>query len=183
MIKLWGVQIFQILRMEIRKTFLARRGLWVYLLALAPVVLFAAHSVVAPRREARLGAIYARHPINKFALLMLRIGMTRQEVERRLGQPYGHRTTIHRIGRDQSIRYDTYQYTDGEVEQTVVFIDDKITPSIAAIRATWRMTAPSSRRSSSSTTCAWQSSFGCVGIASPTCFAARWSIRACTFIS
>lgn len=43
---LWLTQIAAILRLEMRKTFLARRGLWVYLLALMPVVIFAGHSTV-----------------------------------------------------------------------------------------------------------------------------------------
>lgn len=42
---LWLTQIVAVLRLEMRKTFLARRGLWIYLLALMPVVLFAGHSI------------------------------------------------------------------------------------------------------------------------------------------
>ena len=41
---LWRVQIRAILRLELRKTLLARRGFWIYLLAFAPFVLFAGHS-------------------------------------------------------------------------------------------------------------------------------------------
>src|SRR2546426_10208864 len=41
---LWRGQVLAIMRLEIKKNFLARRGLWVYLLALAPVLLFAGHS-------------------------------------------------------------------------------------------------------------------------------------------
>ena len=37
---LWLTQIVAVLRLEMRKTFFSRRGLWVYLLALAPVVIF-----------------------------------------------------------------------------------------------------------------------------------------------
>ena len=43
---LWLTQIGAIIRLEMRKTFLSRRGWWVYLLALMPVVFFAAHSAV-----------------------------------------------------------------------------------------------------------------------------------------
>jgi ABC-type transport system involved in multi-copper enzyme maturation permease subunit len=43
---LWRAQILAILRLELRKTFFTRRGAWIYLLAFAPVVLFAAHSFV-----------------------------------------------------------------------------------------------------------------------------------------
>jgi ABC-type transport system involved in multi-copper enzyme maturation permease subunit len=43
---LWLAQIGAILRLEIRKSFLSRRGWWVYLLALMPVAFFAMHSAV-----------------------------------------------------------------------------------------------------------------------------------------
>jgi ABC-type transport system involved in multi-copper enzyme maturation permease subunit len=43
--RVWMAQVWAILRLELRKTLMARRGLWIYLLALAPVVLFAGHSV------------------------------------------------------------------------------------------------------------------------------------------
>ncbi len=41
---LWFIQAAAVVRLEMRKTFLARRGLWVYLLALMPLVIFAIHS-------------------------------------------------------------------------------------------------------------------------------------------
>jgi len=41
---LWRTQITAILRLEIKKNLLARRGLWVYLLAGAPAVLFGLHA-------------------------------------------------------------------------------------------------------------------------------------------
>jgi ABC-type transport system involved in multi-copper enzyme maturation permease subunit len=41
---LWRGQIAAILRLEIKKNFLARRGLWIYLLAAAPGVLFGLHA-------------------------------------------------------------------------------------------------------------------------------------------
>ena len=40
MIKLWCTQILAVVRLEMRKTFFARRGLWIYLLAFAPVFLY-----------------------------------------------------------------------------------------------------------------------------------------------
>jgi ABC-type transport system involved in multi-copper enzyme maturation permease subunit len=38
-------QIYAVMRLEMKKTFLARRGLWIYLLAFAPVALFSFHSI------------------------------------------------------------------------------------------------------------------------------------------
>jgi ABC-type transport system involved in multi-copper enzyme maturation permease subunit len=44
--ELWTRQIATILRMDLRKNFLSRRGIWIYLLAFAPVALIAAHTIV-----------------------------------------------------------------------------------------------------------------------------------------
>jgi len=43
---LWIIQIGAVLRLEMRKTFLSKRGFWIYILALMPVLLFGAHSIV-----------------------------------------------------------------------------------------------------------------------------------------
>jgi hypothetical protein len=42
-------QLLAVFRLEWRKSFFARRGLWIYLLALMPIVLFAGHSIVQLR--------------------------------------------------------------------------------------------------------------------------------------
>lgn len=47
---LWRSQIAAILRVEIKKNFLSRRGLWVYLLALAPAALFGMHAYIMLQR-------------------------------------------------------------------------------------------------------------------------------------
>jgi ABC-type transport system involved in multi-copper enzyme maturation permease subunit len=43
---LWITQILAVLRLEMRKTFLSKRGFWIYLLAFMPVVLFTGKSIV-----------------------------------------------------------------------------------------------------------------------------------------
>ncbi len=48
---LWRAQILAILRLEIKKNFLARRGLWIYLLAAAPAVLMWTRVLVDMRHE------------------------------------------------------------------------------------------------------------------------------------
>jgi ABC-type transport system involved in multi-copper enzyme maturation permease subunit len=50
---LWRAQILAILRLEVRKTFFTRRGLWIYFLAFGPVVLYAAHSFVQLKHGGR----------------------------------------------------------------------------------------------------------------------------------
>jgi hypothetical protein len=52
MTQLWTTQILAVMRLELRKTFLARRGLWIYFLALAPVALFLLKSIVDMRFRA-----------------------------------------------------------------------------------------------------------------------------------
>jgi ABC-type transport system involved in multi-copper enzyme maturation permease subunit len=44
--ELWTRQIAAILRMDLRKNFLSRRGIWIYLLALAPVVVITLHAIL-----------------------------------------------------------------------------------------------------------------------------------------
>jgi ABC-type transport system involved in multi-copper enzyme maturation permease subunit len=55
---LWLTQIAAVLRLEMRKTFFSRRGLWVYLLALAPIAIFCVYTFVVlfkARRPADFG--------------------------------------------------------------------------------------------------------------------------------
>ena len=42
---LWLTQIAAVLRLEMRKTFFSRRGLWIYLLAILPILIFGGHSL------------------------------------------------------------------------------------------------------------------------------------------
>jgi len=44
--ELWTRQIGSILRMDLRKNFLSMRGVWIYLLAFAPVVLIGLHAII-----------------------------------------------------------------------------------------------------------------------------------------
>jgi ABC-type transport system involved in multi-copper enzyme maturation permease subunit len=44
--ELWTRQIAAILRMDLRKNFLSRRGIWIYLLAFAPVAVIALHVIL-----------------------------------------------------------------------------------------------------------------------------------------
>jgi len=48
---LWRAQVSAILRLEIKKNFLAKRALWIYLLAAAPVVLMWAHALLNLRHN------------------------------------------------------------------------------------------------------------------------------------
>ena len=127
MIGLWCKQILAVLRIEMRKTFFARRGIWVYLLALAPVLLFTAHTIIAPQQQNRLEQISAQHRVSKWALLRLQMGMTRVEVEHRLGPPYRRDGRSHNVGDGQVISREFYHYTDGQTDTVLIFNNDRLT--------------------------------------------------------
>jgi hypothetical protein len=92
MTKLWWMQIKSIIRLEMKKTFLARRGLWIYILALLPVLLFAVHGVIVSRERAGTWEV-ARKSEKKLShrdLVAVEAGMTSQEVIALLGKPPLH---------------------------------------------------------------------------------------------
>ncbi len=41
--KIWWAQIKAVIRLEMKKTFFAKRGLWIYVLAALPVLMFIAY--------------------------------------------------------------------------------------------------------------------------------------------
>ncbi len=43
--RLWWTQIKAVIRLELKKTFFAKRGLWIYVVAALPVLLFIAYAV------------------------------------------------------------------------------------------------------------------------------------------
>jgi ABC-type transport system involved in multi-copper enzyme maturation permease subunit len=88
MIKLWLAQTGAVIRLEMKKTFFAKRGLWVYLLALAPAAIYFVHSMIEIRRADRLQSIAAEHPVSREALQAVVRGMSVAQVEQLLGQPY-----------------------------------------------------------------------------------------------
>lgn len=116
-------QIPAVIRLELSKTFFARRGLWVYLLALAPVLLYAGHSIYAPREQRRLAQIAAAHPISKETLDALPRGTTRQEVLQKLGAPYYQHTWRHGREHENPREHTIFKYTDGQSDYRLVFFN------------------------------------------------------------
>ena len=122
----WWAQIRAVIRLEMKKTFLARRGLWVYLLALAPVLMFAGHDLTMMRSREERQTMVAAHPTARQALASIQPGMKREEVIGRVGEPFVERRM--RVRRremewltysDGQSRY-TFQLEDGEVGRVVV---------------------------------------------------------------
>src|SRR5271155_3278615 len=135
MMQLWWAQIRAVIRLEMKKTFFAKRGLWVYLLALAPVLIWAGHSINTIMTRDRGLEIAAEHPLSKEILESIHHGMTREEVETKLGDPYARRM-VH--SRRQSRVW--LSYTDGEVNYTFLFLDEELT--VITKRQTYRCNIP-----------------------------------------
>ncbi len=87
-IKLWWAQIKAVIRLEMKKTFFARRGLWIYILALLPILLFIVHAVIVSHERERSGEISRKSDktLTYQDLLAVKPGMTSQEVVARLGK-------------------------------------------------------------------------------------------------
>jgi hypothetical protein len=118
---LWLAQVRAVVRLEMRKTFLSRRGLWVYLVALAPVLLFGGRAFDLMRTREDRAAIAAAHPVSSKAIQTIETGMTIAEVEARLGPPISRRVFERRR---TSTTWLTY--TDGTSTYTYRFDGDEL---------------------------------------------------------
>ena len=124
----WLASVLAVTRLTMRKTLFARRSLWVYLLAFAPLVLFTGHTLYAPRQEDRLSEIAREHKVSTRALSSIKIGAKYEDVVAKLGEPYDERTRQQRVegGPDQSgriVERVRIKYTDGNTDVTLRFND------------------------------------------------------------
>jgi ABC-type transport system involved in multi-copper enzyme maturation permease subunit len=124
---LWWKQIRAVIRLEMKKTFFAKRGLWIYLLALAPVALFVAHSLVeihvhGARQQM---ALQTARPLTEQDFSAIQPGMTREEVIARLGKPPSSSSHTRRVrtGRRafDRIPIESFRYSDGNDELFIMF--------------------------------------------------------------
>jgi hypothetical protein len=92
MTKLRWAQVKAVIRLEMKKTFFARRGLWIYVLALLPLLLFVVHAVIVSREQAQTREMASRseRPLSYQDLNTVKPGMTRDEVVTLLGKPPLH---------------------------------------------------------------------------------------------
>lgn len=87
----WLTQIAAVVRLEMKKTFLSRRGIWVYLLALAPAGIYLLYSLSEIAQREQRQQLAAAHPVSNDTLRAIKQGMTLDEVLRRAGEPYARR--------------------------------------------------------------------------------------------
>jgi ABC-type transport system involved in multi-copper enzyme maturation permease subunit len=131
-ISLWWAQIKAVIRLEMKKTFLARRGIWIYILAVMPIVLFAVHTAVVSRQRQRSSEI--AHQSGKTLayqdLLGVQPGMTHDEVVARLGRApvrFHWKEKHFESGVVTFIPRENYRYSDGANDLYVDFTDGKVT--------------------------------------------------------
>jgi len=133
MMRLWWMQIRAVIRLEMKKTFFARRGLWIYVLALLPLLLFMGHNLVMSREQARRHrlASQSERQLTYPDLLGVQPGMTGQDVISRLGKPP---RLYHWNERRQSdtaspvlVLHESFHYSDGTNDLYVDLADGKVT--------------------------------------------------------
>ncbi|HEX5431221.1 MAG TPA: hypothetical protein VFW83_04595 [Bryobacteraceae bacterium] len=117
----WRAQIGAVIRMELRKSFFARRGLWIYLLAFGPSLLYLIHSVDAASDRQHRQQLAAAHPVSSIALHSIEAGMSNAAVEERLGEPYT-KSEFRGRGFDRAV----YLYTDGDSDFTFIFLNGAV---------------------------------------------------------
>jgi len=133
MTTLWWAQIKSVIRLEMRKTFFARRGLWIYVLALLPLLLFIAHTAVVSHERERSAQIARQSgkTLTYQDLLAVRPGMTTQEVVNLLGKPpVNSRWTEEKpldAGQVAIIPHESYHYSDGTNDLYVDLSDGQVT--------------------------------------------------------
>jgi ABC-type transport system involved in multi-copper enzyme maturation permease subunit len=129
---LWLVQIKAVVRLELRKTFFARRGLWIYLLALAPVALFVAQAVIENhvRGDAQNAAPSIRRVTDQ-DLSAIGPGMSLHDVIATLGPPHATQVFDHpkedTPGHLENVRVETLTYPSEAGEVTITLENNAVT--------------------------------------------------------
>ncbi len=119
MTKLWANQVLTIARLEVRKAFLSKRGLWVYLLALFPAVLFFGHGIDTQWKRKQ----WSQQVTSRSLVESVQIGERAADVRLKLGKPlrdFEYRRR--RDGNDESRRM--MEYFDGQRRYQFHFVDD-----------------------------------------------------------
>jgi ABC-type transport system involved in multi-copper enzyme maturation permease subunit len=115
-------QITAVIQLELKKTFFARRSLWIYLLAVGPALLYLIHAIDVTHDHEHRQALAAAHPVSSAALRSIAVGATEEDVTAKLGEPYANvKPNFRRRGRGP--QFEIHSYTDGENDFTFIFVD------------------------------------------------------------
>jgi ABC-type transport system involved in multi-copper enzyme maturation permease subunit len=130
--KRWSVQIRSVIQLELRKTFFARRGLWVYVLALLPLLLFIGHAIANSHQRQRGSQLTLQNqkPLTYQDLQAIKLGMTSEEVFALIGKPpirsrRSDQKPLAEGGR-VNVRRESYRYSDGTNELYLELKDGKV---------------------------------------------------------
>lgn len=116
----WWAQVRAIIRLEFRKTLFARRGLWIYVLAALPVLLYIAFAVAVGNQQIRAQRLAHRAEkiLSYQELSSIKPGMTKDQVIAALGKPpVADHWTEERptdAGTTVKIAHEDYHYSDGQ---------------------------------------------------------------------
>lgn len=130
--RLWWAQIKAVIRLELKKTFFARRGVWIYAVAALPVLLFIAYAVAMSNEQHETGRIARKgeKQLSPQDLLAIKSGMARDEVLAILGKPpvnfhwTGRRPMI--SGTEEEVFYEDYHYSDGQNDLYISLANGKV---------------------------------------------------------
>jgi hypothetical protein len=126
---LWRAQIKAVIRLEIKKTFFARRGLWIYFVAALPILLFVGYAISSAsehHRNVRIAG-HGEKSLSYQDLLAVQTGMTKEQVMQILGKsPLVSHWSEPRDDGKQSIAHENYQYSDGQNRLYVGFADGRV---------------------------------------------------------
>ena len=132
--RIWWAQIQAVIRLEMKKTFLAKRGLWIYVLAALPVLLFIAYGISTSNRQNRSEdlARQGEKPLSYQDLLAVHPGMTNQEVVAILGKPprtfhwTENRPPATEKGASVTVQHEDYHYSDGQDDLYVGLVNGEV---------------------------------------------------------
>jgi ABC-type transport system involved in multi-copper enzyme maturation permease subunit len=132
--RIWWEQIKAVIRLEMKKTFFAKRGLWIYVLAALPVMLFIAFAIATASQQDRRVSIarQSERPLAYQDLLAVKPGMTSEEVTAILGKPpltfhwTENRPPETANGASIEVLHENYHYSDGQNDLYVDLADGKV---------------------------------------------------------
>lgn len=115
----YAKQALTIARLEAKKAFFSRRGLWVYLLALFPCVIFLGHAIEVKYKQGR----WSGQRVTEAALLEnLPNGISHEDVRAKLGEPISENVRTRRNRPER--RWMTYY--DGSRQHMLRFEDGRL---------------------------------------------------------
>lgn len=120
MMNLRAKQVLTIARLEVRKAFLSRRGLWVYLLALFPAVMFFGHGLDVKWKRQR----WSEQITSRAVIESVQVGDSAVDVRTKLGKPLRDFEYRRRRDDDQRESRRTMEFFDGQRRHQFHFVDD-----------------------------------------------------------